>query len=281
MIALAAHVQPNPSDCSTWNNLLHNNSNAPRGTICSTWNNSHRIPIAVTQPERIRERPLNASRLRTFSRRLLALTVVSAGLLCPAAQAQGVADQAIIKQVDDHYNHLKTLKARYVEHYTGLGADRTETGTLLLKKPGMMRWAYDQPPGKVFVLDGKFAWFYTPGDAQVSRTPAKQLDDLRSPLRFLLGHTQLAKELENLTTAPEGDSVRITGVPRGMENRVRLLTLVVSREGSIQRMKLEEEDGATTEFTFTDQEENVTTKPSDFVFTPPSGLPVINAQSPL
>ena len=29
--------------------------------------------------------------------------------------------------------------------------------------------------------------------------PPTQLDDLRSPLRFLLGHTQLQKELEGLT----------------------------------------------------------------------------------
>ena len=55
-----------------------------------------------------------------------------------------------------------------------------------------------QPAGKVFVLDGKFAWSYTPGDAQVQRLPAKQVDDLRSPLRFLLGHTQLQKELDGI-----------------------------------------------------------------------------------
>ena len=114
----------------------------------------------------------------------------------PGAGAGAAAD--LIRRVDDHYNHLRTLRARYSEHYSGMGMDRTETGTLTLKKPGLMRWSYDTPAGKVFVLDGKFAWFYTPGDAQVSRTPAKQLDDLRSPLRFLLGHTQLAKELEQV-----------------------------------------------------------------------------------
>ena len=103
--------------------------------------------------------------------------------------------------MDDHYNHLHTLRARYTEHYTGMGLDRTESGTLTLKKPGLMRWSYDAPTGKLFVLDGKFAWFYTPGDAQVSRAPAKQLDDLRSPLRLLLGHTQLAKELEQIATS--------------------------------------------------------------------------------
>ena len=84
-----------------------------------------------------------------------------------------------------------------------MGMDRSEEGTLLLKKPGRMRWSYAQPAGKVFVLDGKYAWFYTPGDAQAQRIPAKKLDDLRSPLRFLLGHTELAKELDNIAVKPE------------------------------------------------------------------------------
>ena len=73
---------------------------------------------------------------------------------------------ALIHIVDNHYNHLRTLRARYIEHYAGMGMDRTESGTLTLQKPGLMRWSYDTPTGKVFVLDGKFAWFYTPGDAQ-------------------------------------------------------------------------------------------------------------------
>ena len=80
-----------------------------------------------------------------------------------------------------------------------LGIKRVESGTLLLQKPGRMKWEYNVPPGKLFVLDGKFAWFYSAGDPQVQRIPAKELDDLRSPLRFLLGHTELEKELNNLT----------------------------------------------------------------------------------
>src|ERR1039457_5013736 len=179
------------------------------------------------------------------------------------------SDSALIRRVDDHYNHLRTLRARYTEHYTGMGLDRTESGTLLLKKPGLMRWSYDQPPGKVFVLDGHYGWSYPPGDAQISRTPAKQLDDLRSPLRFLLGHTQLAKELDQLTTAAEGANFRITGVPKGMAQRVRLLSLTVTPAGVIQSMKIEETDGAATEFIFTQIEENIAVNPSDFRFAPP------------
>ncbi len=123
--------------------------------------------------------------------RSVLLGAVLAVCCIPAAAAAQTAEQdAILKRVDDHYNHLQSLRTQFTERYTGLGMDRTETGMLLLKKPGRMRWSYTTPVGKVFVLDGKYAWSYTPGDAQVQRLPAKQVDDLRSPLRFLLGHTQ-------------------------------------------------------------------------------------------
>jgi len=203
-------------------------------------------------------------------------------VLCVSASALAQAlDAALIKRVDDHYNHLHTLRAHYTERYAGMGLDRTETGTLTLRKPGLMRWSYDNPPGKVFVLDGKFGWFYTPGDAQVSRTPAKKLDDLRSPLRFLLGHTQLAKELDNLTTAPTGPNFRITGVPKGMAQRIHLLTLIVNPAGIIQSMRIEEAGGATTDFTFTSVEEDAPIKSSDFVFTPPPNIPIVDGQAPI
>jgi outer membrane lipoprotein carrier protein len=187
----------------------------------------------------------------------------------------------LLTRVDDHYNHLRTLRASYTEHYTGMGIDRTESGALLLRKPGLMRWSYDQPPGKLFVLDGKYAWFYTPGDPQVSRAPAKQLDDLRSPLRFLLGHTQLTKELDQLAVRPDGPNYRITGIPNGMANRIRLLTLNVTPDGAISGMKLEETGGAITEFTFTGIEENVPIPPASFTFAPPPGIPVVEAQPPI
>ena len=107
----------------------------------------------------------------------------------------------LAQRVDRHYDQLHSLKAGFTENYAGLGMQRTESGTLLLVKPGRMKWEYSSPPGKIFLLDGKYAWFYTKGDAQVQRIPAKELDDLRSPLRFLLGHTNLEKEMNNLTAA--------------------------------------------------------------------------------
>jgi len=200
-------------------------------------------------------------------------------LISAAALAQAPAD--LIHRVDDHYNHLRTLRARYSERYTGMGLDRTETGTLTLRKPGLMRWSYDNPPGKVFVLDGKYGWFYTPGEPQVSRTPAKQIDDLRSPLRFLLGHTQLQKELDHITVTPDGPNFRISGLPKGMAERIHQLTVTVNPAGIIQGLTIEETDGATTAFTFTNIEENAPIPASDFTFTPPPHTNVVNGQPPI
>lgn len=201
--------------------------------------------------------------------------------ICCAPYLLAQDNDAIVRRVDDHYNHLSSLRAHYTEHYSGMGMDRTEEGTLLLKKPGRMRWSYATPVGKVFVLDGKFAWFYTPGDAQATRVPAKQLDDLRSPLRFLLGHTQLTKELDNLVVVPNGSGFQISGVPKGMAQRVKLLSLVVTATGAIERMRLEEVDGSVTEFAFSDLQENVPLKDADFAFIAPPGVTVVQGLPPI
>ena len=103
----------------------------------------------------------------------------------PALAANAPSDvHAIAQAVDNRYNHLQTLQAEFVETYRGSGIERTESGSLLLKKPGKMRWEYRSPKEKLFLSDGKEAWFYLPSDRQVRRTAVKKLDDLRSPLGF-------------------------------------------------------------------------------------------------
>jgi len=218
---------------------------------------------------------------------LVGLAVLGILFALPGSAAraeQGATDTAslkVLKQVDDHYNHLVSLRTQFTERYAGMGMDRTETGTLVLKKPGRMWWSYTAPAGKVFVLDGKYAWSYTPGDAQVQRVPAKQVDDLRSPLRFLLGHTQLRKELEGISVSAQGGGYRIAGVPKGMAQRWKQLVLDTAANGQIVRMRVEETDGASTEFSFTDSEENVVLPESDFRYVPPAGVAVIDGLPPV
>jgi outer membrane lipoprotein carrier protein len=191
----------------------------------------------------------------------------------------------LAQRVDHHYDSLHALRAKFSENYTGLGMNRTETGTLLLEKPGRMRWDYDSPPGKVFLLYGKFGWFYTPGAPQVQRVAAKELDDLRSPLRFLLGHTELEKELSGLAVTADASgngNLVLTGQPKGQEKRVSRVTLSVEpATGAISAMEIDETDGAVTRFAFTGQQPNVTLPADSFRFAPPQGVPVVDEPPPV
>ncbi len=209
--------------------------------------------------------------------------LLAAALLSTSIYGQKASPSApeLAARVDHHYNQLHSLKAGFSETYQGMGVKRTESGTLLLLKPGRMKWDYSAPSGKIFLLDGKFAWFYTHGDPQVQRIPAKELDDLRSPLRFLLGHTELEKEMNSLVLgiAP-GGNFTLTGQPKGQQARVRRLTLTVTAAGTITAIEIEETDGALTHFTFTGEQPNAAVPAETFHFTPPPGVPVVNALPP-
>lgn len=180
-------------------------------------------------------------------------------------------------RVDHHYDQLHSLKAGFREDYSGLGMTRTESGTLFLRKPGRMLWQYSVPAGKIFLLDGKYAWLYTQGDAQIQRTPAKALDDLRSPLRFLLGHTELEKELTELKLEKASNGFyTLSGLPKGQENRVTRLELTVTAAGAIASLEIQEVDGAITRFTFTNEQSDPAIPAEMFHFTPPAGVPVVD-----
>jgi outer membrane lipoprotein carrier protein len=66
-----------------------------------------------------------------------------------------------------------------------------------------------------------------------------------------------------------------------MEQRVKVLSLWVTAVGVIERMRLEEVDGAVTEFGFSDIKENVPVKDSDFAFVPPDGVTVVQGLPPI
>ena len=143
-----------------------------------------------------------------------------------------------------------------------------------------MKWTYSQPQGKLFVLDGHNAYFYAPGQTEVQRLPAKKLDDLRSPLRFLLGHAELDKELTGLTLTPEGDNYNLSGVPKNMEQRVTSLRFTVSGNGMILGIRVEEVDGSISTFSFTGEISNPPSTDADFVFHAPPGTEIVEGLPP-
>jgi outer membrane lipoprotein carrier protein len=201
-----------------------------------------------------------------------------------AATAGAEDVKTVAAAVDAHYNHLRTLQAEFTEVYRGSGIDRTESGTLWLKKPGKMRWEYRSPREKLFVSDGKDAWFYVPEDRQARRTAAKKLDDIRSPLAFLLGKAKLEKELRGLSIAPDAaaqpGNVVLRGVPQGLEDRVSEILLEVTADGRIARIVIQEVDGSSTEYRFGEMKEDVAIGDGRFAFTPPAGTETTGGLGP-
>jgi outer membrane lipoprotein carrier protein len=208
------------------------------------------------------------------------VVLLAAALVCVSARAADLGQ--VVAAVDGHYNRLRTLQAEFTETYSGNGVERTEAGTLWLKKPGKMRWEYRSPREKLFLSDGRDAWFYVPGDRQVRKSPVRKLDDLRSPLGLLLGKTRLEKELQGLSFAPDvapalpGGMV-LRGVPKGMGERINEVILEITPESRISRLRIEEADGSVTEYRFSDPKENVELGDDRFRFAPPSGVEVIDA----
>ena len=143
-----------------------------------------------------------------------------------------------------------------------------------------MRWEYRSPKEKLFVSNGKDAWFYVPEDRQARKEAARKLEDLRSPLAFLLGKTKLEKELRGLSLAPDippaqaGDVV-LRGVPTALADQISEIVLEITPENRIVRLVLTGVDGSSTEYQFKDQREDVSIGEERFDFKPPAGTEIV------
>ncbi len=218
---------------------------------------------------------LKSSFIRLFV--FFVLVAANAGLVW------GQDVRAMAQAVDEHYNRLRSLQADFTEIYRGAGADRVESGTLWLKKPRKMRWEYRSPKEKLFVSDGKAVWFYTPGERQARKTDPRKLEDLRSPLAFLLGKTKLENELRGLSKAVDqqpmaAGNTLLRGVPKALADQIADVLMEINPASQIVRIALNGIDGTTTEFRFSDLKENLEVSDRRFAFTPPPGVEVVEGE---
>ena len=202
------------------------------------------------------------------------------------AQAEDIHQLA--RAVDAHYNHLRSLESDFTEIYRGDGPERVESGTLWLKKPRKMRWEYRSPNEKLFISDGQAVWFYLPAERQLRKTALRKLDDVRSPVAFLLGKTKLENELRGLSKAVDQSpldpaNTLLRGVPQSivsesMAGQVSEVQLEITPSDQIVRIVLMEADGATTEFRFAGWKENLELSDSRFQFSPPPGVETVEGE---
>ena len=104
------------------------------------------------------------------------LSAGSSGICKDADTRPASAAKPAMLSLDDILKHLENryaapgFSANFFQTSTLKAMDVTETasGTMMVKRPGMMRWTYEKPDKQVIVTDNKHLWIYRPADNQVT-----------------------------------------------------------------------------------------------------------------
>ena len=74
----------------------------------------------------------------------------------------------IMDKVEKRYD-VVDFSSYFVQESTLKAMDITDvaSGSIFVKRPGMMRWEYDKPDRQTIITDGKKLWVYKPDDNQV------------------------------------------------------------------------------------------------------------------
>jgi outer membrane lipoprotein carrier protein len=194
------------------------------------------------------------------------------------------------------YQHARTLRATFFERYSdGHGGVSSESGTVYFSRPGRMRFEYESPEEKLFIVDGTNVWFYVPADRTASRAKLKESSDWRTPLALLTGKADLSKLCRSIQLADaetEKQSARDgRGVPAG--NSVLIcqprdtpaddpsyqVLFEVDPQSQLARVLIREPGHVETEFRFGNWAENEAIPEIKFHFQPPAGVAIVDEES--
>jgi outer membrane lipoprotein carrier protein len=198
--------------------------------------------------------------------------------------------------LEARYEHTHTLRASFFERYTdGNGGASAESGTVYFSRPGRMRWEYESPEQKLFIVDGTNVWFYVPADHTASRAKLKESSDWRTPLALLTGKADLSKLCRSIqlvgAEAEKGSQFEEQAVPRansvllclprgssGTDPSFRVL-FETDPDAQLVRVLIREPGHVETEFRFGNWEENVAIPEVKFHFQPPPGVAIVDEES--
>lgn len=211
--------------------------------------------------------------------------------------------------MEAHYRRTKTMEAIFLEKYTSGGAGiRIESGKVYFSRPGRMRWDYDSPEAKMFLVDGKNVWYYVPADHTASRTAIKKSSDWRTPLALLAGKVNLERLCGSLespdgasrspnTSAksmaksaaksndPEqrpteaGNAVLVCEPRQEDRDTFSEVLFEVNPRNQLVRVTIRQAGNIETEFRFGNWHENVPIDEAKFHFEPPAGVAIVDDAS--
>jgi len=205
------------------------------------------------------------------------ILIILAALSVSTWAADSNLDQ-LLRTVESRYNRIKTLQVLFTETYTKpREPKRTESGLLMLRRPGRMRWDYSQPKGKLFISDGKSLYLYTAAENRAEHMKLQETDDMRAPLAFLLGNLKFQKEFQNINGVQEAAGTRVTAEPKKDNLPYSKVEFLVTAEAVIREVKVVSFDNSVLHFVFDQEKVNPPLDDKLFQFQPPKGVEVVEA----
>src|SRR5215813_2911327 len=193
-----------------------------------------------------------------------------------------------VRQLESAYKRARTLEAKFLQEYSEGGkVTRSESGTAYFRRPGKMRWEYVSPEANLFVVDGKFAWFYVPADHTVSRAAARDSSDWRTPLALLAGEMKVSRVCAKITLSTEQPAdralVRMNCLLRGTEKDTKAglphdqaQFEIVKSSGELHRVVVIASGGVRMEMQFSNWRFDPPAPDELFHFQPPKGVAIVN-----
>jgi outer membrane lipoprotein carrier protein len=213
---------------------------------------------------------------------MVALGVVLAMFWAGRTRAADPTAADLAQSLQRKYDAVKDFSADFVHTYEGgvLKKQLTERGSVLIKKPGKMRWDYTAPEKKQFISDGAKIYFYIPADKQVVVSAVPPDAEASTPALFLAGKGHLTSEftpaLIDLPAGLPAGSRALKLVPKTRQSDYDWLVLAVDPATlAIRGLVTVDAQGGTSTFAFSNLKENVGLADNQFVFKIPRGVDVV------
>jgi outer membrane lipoprotein carrier protein len=198
--------------------------------------------------------------------------------------------KSVAHLLEEHYRQPRTLQAVFLQRYSeGPRQARIESGTVYFRRPGQMRWEYDSPEKKLFLVDGKTTWFYVPYDHTVTKAPVKESSDWRTPLALLTGKADLSRlcsriELISQKGIPAGHTV-LRCLPKegkslsGDKDYTEVLLELDASSGELARIEIRQPGGIELEYRFGNWQSDISLPAELFRFQVPAGVAIVDGAS--
>ncbi len=180
----------------------------------------------------------------------------------PPGAAPAGAAQAQVKRVQAFYERTRDLTAAFTQTYTyaGLGRRAVSTGTLRVKKPGLLRWDYATPTRKTIAVTGSRLTQYEPEEGQAYVDEKFDATAMSAAVTFLLGTGDLNREFE--PSLGEGGALVL--VPRQPDPRVARITLTTGPDGEVLATAVVDGAGNVNQLAFSALKRNAGLTEADF-----------------